>query len=819
MQKVRPLLQLLAPVLAAINALAAPAPAPAPKQLLPFEQDFPFQISVVGSRIVTNTAPRVDRYGRPALSPDGKPIADRAAKPGDNAMKGIAIKLANGANICFDTDLLRVSAGWTGNYMQFYGVTFNGMHGGWPVIAGEQRFGTPMLPGWADASGSFKDPRKEPFGPIPEAQGRWNGLYLVGEKVVLHYTVGGTKVWEHPTTTAADGLTGFVRNFKTETATRDLAMMVCEMEDADGKVEGRVASLLKGDCCILSAGLVGAPAGVTFAIADRNRIVMKIAKGTPASLFQLVLWRGEQAEQDKFASLLKGKPEMPAFEKGGPARWPQTVETHGILEMSSSRDGAYVTDVLPVPEKNPWDRRFRPSAFDFFSDGKRAAVCTWDGDVWIVSGIDDKLEKLTWRRFASGGFETLGLKIVDDVIYTSGRDQITRYHDLNGDGECDYYENFNNQITSSTGFHEFVFDLQTDRDGNFYFAKAGPVRGGGRGFGTLPGDDGGSFNFGTITEHAGAILKVSKDGKNLDVYARGFRAPNGIGVSPDGQVTSSDNEGTWVPVCPLDWVKPGGQSIVQPDSDIRANPNKRTPLMWFSKGWDNSGGGQAWVTGDKWGPLSGELLHTSYGQCALYLIMKQKAGDLMQGGAVRIPVKFTSSAMRPRFNPKDGQLYVMGLRGWQTVAAREGGFDRVRYTGKPLYTVRDLRVDKAGLHLTFTQPLAEADAKDVQNYGVEMWNYLETFANDMRSPDGHVVRAPRPENNYGAHEVSALDPGKLGHDKLDVKSAKLSADGKTVTLEIPGLKPVQQLLLKFLLKAKDGTPIEQEVMATIHVIP
>ena len=127
--------------------------------------------------------------------------------------------------------------------------------------------------------------------------------------------------------------------------------------------------------------------------------------------------------------------------------------------------------------------RVRFGGMDFFSDGKRAALSTWDGDVWIVSGIDDKLEHLQWKRFASGGFETLGLKIVDDVIYTTGRDQITRYRDLDGDGSCDVYETFNDDITSSPGFHEFTFDLHTDKEGNFYTAKAGPVKGGGRGFG------------------------------------------------------------------------------------------------------------------------------------------------------------------------------------------------------------------------------------------------------------------------------------------------------------------------------------------------
>src|SRR5439155_484373 len=85
---------------------------------------------------------------------------------------------------------------------------------------------------------------------------------------------------------------------------------------------------------------------------------------------------------------------------------------------------------------------------------------------------------------------------------------------------------------------------------------------------------------------------------------------------------------------------------------------------------------------------------TSYGKCALYLIMKQEVGDLMQGGAVKFPVRFSSSAMRPRFNPRDGQLYIAGLQGWQTEAARITGLDRVRYTGKPVYMARDLKVER-----------------------------------------------------------------------------------------------------------------------------
>ena len=173
---------------------------------------------------------------------------------------------------------------------------------------------------------------------------------------------------------------------------------------------------------------------------------------------------------------------------------------------------------------------------DFFPDG-RAAVCTFHGDVFIVSGLDAALQQVTWRRFATGLYHPLGLKIVNGEIYVSGRDGITRLRDLDGDGEADSYEVFNWDVKVTKSFHEFVFDLQTDPAGNFYFAKAGPVKNGGRGFDR-------------ITEHHGCLFRVPPDGSKLEVIATGFRAPNGIGVGPIGEITSGDNEGTWTPGMP-----------------------------------------------------------------------------------------------------------------------------------------------------------------------------------------------------------------------------------------------------------------------------
>jgi hypothetical protein len=156
--------------------------------------------------------------------------------------------------------------------------------------------------------------------------------------------------------------------------------------------------------------------------------------------------------------------------------------------------------------------------------------------------------------------------------------------------------------------------------------------------------------------------------------------------------------------------------------------------------------------------------------------------------------------MRAKFHKQDGQLYICGLSEWQSNAGKITGFDRVRYTGKPVYSVRGMKVVKSGVELSFTQPLDRATAIDTQNVSGKRWNYART-------------------SNYGSPELSVADPKKRGRDNLDITATKLSADGRTLTVEIADFKPVMQQTIRFNLKAADGTPIAQEIMHTVHAIP
>jgi hypothetical protein len=273
---------------------------------------------------------------------------------------------------------------------------------------------------------------------------------------------------------------------------------------------------------------------------------------------------------------------------------------------------------------------------------------------------------------------------------------------------------------------------------------------------------------------------------------------------PGGDVvTVADNEGTWTPACRLDYDVKKGDFLGVTDL-ARKDPKPTEPgklLCWLPHGdVDNSSGGQIWVDSNNWGPFSGELLHLSYGKCSLFKVVKENVDGTWQGGVVKFPLAFNTGICRARFNPADGQLYVAGLRGWQTDAARDAGLQRVRYTGKPVNMPADMHVKADGIEVAFTQPVDASIAKDVENYNVEQWNYIWS-------------------SDYGSPEMSVENPKAKGHDPVDVESVTVSEDRKTIFLKIEDLKPVMQMKIQMKLKAADGSPLDYAIINTIQKVP
>jgi hypothetical protein len=725
------------------------------------------------------------------------------------ALKGRFIRLGDRAGVLFDTELLRVATAFVDGYVSLRGTPFDGGHGPIPHAIGREVSSTKQAPGWAK-DGNFDDPRPIPHGPLPRDHARFEGHWFHGEQVVLQYRVGERKVletFELLTDAGGKGI-GIARCFEFGPGPAIRAVLT-DVPKESGPV-GRSATGLAGGY-EFDWQRVEPPRGDRPEVIRRARTTIRYAGNVPLTL----ITTGGRVEMEVVASdhalfsrvaFWTRDPDAAALDmvvdgtvrdisgltRGGPRRCEETITTP-ITRGAS--EGPFAVDSFGIPAQNPWHSRLRFGAFDFV-DPDTAALSTWNGDVWLLHGVSKSEGDLVWSRFCTGLHDPLGLKVVDGVIYTHGRDGLHRLRDVNKDGECDFVEVFNNDILITKGFHEFAFDLQTDAAGNFYFSKGGPVNPGGRGFQKL-------------VPHHGIIGRVSKDGSKLDVVATGLRAPNGIGVRADGVVTSGDNQGTWMPACRLNLSTNG---TFWGCTDTAWREQKPTtydePICWLPMSVDNSGGGQVWVPDGTWGVLSGRLIHQSYGQSTNYLVLTQEHDGKTQGAVVRLPMSFESSQMRGRFSR--GDLYTVGFQGWQTNAAKETAFHRVRRTDKPLRMPLQCRFVNEGVELEFSDALDREVATDPSSWEVEIWNYLWS-------------------ENYGSPEYAPSAPdrkvkeGEKNRDRLAVRAVELSEDGKRVFLAVDGMQTVMQIRVGWsvdaaMVAAGQDAAIDGELHGTIHFL-
>ena len=459
--------------------------------------------------------------------------------------------------------------------------------------------------------------------------------------------------------------------------------------------------------------------------------------------------------------------------KGGKRIWTESVTT--TIAQDQSGHG-FITESLTLPDKNPWNSWIRSGGFDFFADGKRAAVCTWNGDVWIVTGIDGAVgSQLTWQRIASGMFQPLGVKIVNEKIYVSCRDQIVRLNDVNGDGEIDFYENFNNDHQVTEHFHEFAMGLQVDKQGNFYYAKSARH--------ALPG---------LIPQH-GTLMRVSADGLKSSIVATGFRAANGVCVNDDGTFYVTDQEGHWTPKNRINLVKQGGfygnmNTLLAKDQSAEDSAMSQ-PLVWITNQADRSPGELVRITSPAWGDLNGKLLSVSYGTGQVFVVLQENVGDLQQGGVVPLPFRFPTGVMRGRFHTS-GDLYVCGLVGWSSNTSKPGGFYRIRNT-EPVDIPVTLSATKNGLILGFAQKLDRESATSPDSYSIKAWELKRSA-------------------NYGSKQIN--------EQILEISAVELLPDGKSVRIKAANLKPTWGMSINIRIKTADGKTVSCEINNTIHAL-
>ncbi|MDO8542731.1 MAG: c-type cytochrome [Opitutaceae bacterium] len=410
----------------------------------------------------------------------------------------------------------------------------------------------------------------------------------------------------------------------------------------------------------------------------------------------------------------------------------------GSVFLAVTASAAYRIESVPVPP----ELHGGISAVTFTPSGS-LVLTTRAGEVWIRA-VDGK----TWRRFASGLHEPMGV-IADSEreIHVAHRPELLRLRDTDGDGRADTFDALGGGWGLTNNYHELFFGLARDRAGNFYgaasldsAAEKTPMTHTRGELNAQPAAE--KAGHGSDVPWRGWAVQITPDGKTVP-FASGFRQPNGIGLSPEGELFVTDNQGDYKPSCGLLHVARGdfhghAESLKW---EPGYQPGRLTPeILWrrykgpavvFPHGvMGVSSGEPVWdLTRGKFGPYAGQVFCGDYSNIVTRSGLENVAGA-WQGfvfpflGRTEIPPYATgerlgAGATRAAFGP-DGALYLAETAGW---GAGQDGFQRVTWDGTLPADVHSMQLTARGFVLTFTKPMNPAELANPANFEFDRFRF------------------------------------------------------------------------------------------------
>lgn len=464
---------------------------------------------------------------------------------------------------------------------------------------------------------------------------------------------------------------------------------------------------------------------------------------------------------------------------------PERVNATDMKIRPPRGDDYYSIESFPLPKAV----ELKVTGMDWLPNGD-LAVCTWPGEIWIVENHSGDVGDVTYRLFAEGLNEPLGLAVVDGQIVVAQKQELTRVLDTNGDGWADTFECITDDWGYTGNYHAFAFGPAVDRDGNFYVAFCGQ-------------------RARQDVKHAGWMIKISPDGESVEGFANGLRAPNGFGFyGPDNDLFVTDNQGNWIGACKLDHIKPGQfygfpAATPAPPEMWTAPPDDFTPpAVWFPRAFAPSASGFATVPADRFGPFGGQLLVADFQNAVVLRVQLEKVNGEWQGTVFPFMKGFESGANRMTFDPQ-GRLYIGGAKNkaWASSGPFEQSLERVSWKSKTPFAVEEVHAKPDGFEFVFTKPLAKEFGEDTESYFVSQFNYKH-------------------HQTYGSPEFD--HDGKPGSaTEITVRSATLSNDGLKVHLALDGLKAgyVTRFRIPDLESTDGDLPWHDEFFYTLNTIP
>jgi hypothetical protein len=464
------------------------------------------------------------------LSPSSLP----KASPHNVVVRGVLLSLPAGFCVLFDQELLRVAAIWRASesgaplkLASMSQVSYAEPHrkagSALPAPANPPFQFAALAPGISTLEEALHtDPRPNSpgreygRGPLPKRTARFEGIEMQGNRAVLCYNAGGNAIREWFDATG-DLL---LRHIQVSSHAETLYFSVAKEEDSPWQLDSEQRVATSGS---LKISISSPDASLQT---SRSILVAKIGPSSEARSIVVSYQAGLSS-----AGLPTGlSPDHARTAKSAMRLWPEVLLTAG--SSSSVEGNGLVSDEIPLPISNPWKRRIRPADIAFLT-ADRAAVVTYDGDVWVITGLNqENLSAVSWERFASGLSEPLSIAAVGGVLQVYTRNGLVRLHDLDGNGEADWYENFSDAWVQSANSRAFPLDMAVASDGSTFISQGG---------------------IGLGTPFAGAISRISADGQEAKIISRRAREPY-LALNPEsGLLTATDQQGNYIPssVCYL----------------------------------------------------------------------------------------------------------------------------------------------------------------------------------------------------------------------------------------------------------------------------
>jgi len=411
------------------------------------------------------------------------------------------------------------------------------------------------------------------------------------------------------------------------------------------------------------------------------------------------------------------------------------------------------------------------SGMTWTSDG-RLAVAIRKGEVWIIEGTEsDSKEKVSYKQFASGLHEPLGIIEEDGSFLVAQRTEVTRLRDTNGDDIADEYFSAGSGWSVSGAYHGYTYGPERDGKGQLWITT--------------------NIDMGDHADNdapwRGWGLTLNTDGSVLG-RAAGMRSPSGMGVNIEGDMFYADQQGTWMPATPIHHLRTGTfygnpsglasqelensllrlsqeipEKVLYPEALARL-PELVPPAVWlpYNKVGRSATDIQVIDQNGAFGPFDGQLLVGEFTNVEVNRVFLEKVEGEYQGACFRFLDHFPSAVFRLAFSPQ-GSLYVgMTNRGWSSLGNRAYGLVRVRWNGKMPFEIKEMRAKPEGFELVFTEPVDPKTASNPKSYRMHSYTYLYSSA-------------------YGSDEWEKKDN--------PIIEAKPSDDGMSVYLKIDGLRP------------------------------